>query len=249
MNLSSPQPVACSPSDVAVPQDSKRILLIEDDSDIAALLHRHLSESGAHVEHVSSGESGLARIEADNWDLVILDLGLPGIDGIEVAATIKRLRPSLPIMVVTARSSEADLVGGLDAGADDYVIKPFSMLELVARVRAVFRRLDNQQAQLNHQVLVAGDLTLDVETHAVVINGRSISLTAREFGLLGEFVAHPGKVFRRGELLERVWGTQYEGYRHTVNTHINRLRSKIELDPHDPQYIQTVWGVGYKLKN
>lgn len=245
------QPDACSRSDSASLQGgAKRILLIEDDGDIAALLRRHLSDSGAQVEHVTNGEKGLDRVEADSrLDLVILDLGLPGIDGIDVAAKIKQLRPSLPIMVVTARSSELDRVSGLDAGADDYVIKPFSMLELVARVRAVFRRLDNQVAQANTRGLVAGDLTLDVETHAVLINGKSIALTAREFGLLGEFVAHPGKVFRRGELLERVWGTQYEGYRHTVNTHINRLRAKIELDPHDPQYIQTIWGVGYKLKN
>ncbi len=247
--MNSSQHTPCASAKAAPPQCAKRILLIEDDGDIAALLSRHLNDSGAQVKHVTSGESGLELIGTSNWDLVILDLGLPGIDGIDVAAKIKQLRPSLPIMVVTARSSELDRVSGLDAGADDYVIKPFSMLELVARVRAVFRRLDNQEAKVSDRALVAGDLVLDLDTHAVLIHGKSIALTAREFGLLGEFVAHPGKVFRRGELLERVWGTQYEGYRHTVNTHINRLRAKIELDPHNPNYIQTVWGVGYKLKN
>ncbi len=249
MTWPSTQSICTSRSDAATSQGVKRILLIEDDNDIAALLLRHLTDSGSQVEHVASGESGLARIEAESWSLVILDLGLPGIDGIEVAAKIRQTCPSLPIMVVTARGSESERVSGLDAGADDYVIKPFSMLELVARVRAIFRRLDFQEAQEGNRALIAGDLKLDTQTHAVHINGKNIALTTREFGLLAEFVAHPGKVFRRGELLERVWGTQYEGYHHTVNTHINRLRTKIELDPHSPQYIQTVWGVGYKLKS
>lgn len=226
---------------------TRRILLVEDDADIAALLMVHLADSGVEVVHINDGFDALASALQERWDMLILDLGLPGIDGVVIARQVRRHDPAMPILMVTARGSEADRVEGLDAGADDYIVKPFSMIELVARVRALFRRVDATNRGQGQQVLVAGDLVLDANTQTVNVAGSIIELTSREFGLLAEFVSQPGKTFKRSELLENVWGTQYEGYRHTVNTHINRLRAKIEPDPATPTYILTVWGVGYRL--
>lgn len=226
---------------------AKRILLVEDDQDIARLLEVHLVDSGAHFQYANSGDEGLSRSLGEHWDLIILDLGLPGVDGIQIATELRKLRPSIPVLMVTARSSEAQRILGLDAGADDYIVKPFSMLELVARIRALFRRIEAHSNAPDNRVMMAGGLLLDEDSHSVSIGGVTVPLTAREFGLLAEFMGHPGKVFSRSELLERVWGSHYQGYRHTVNTHINRLRTKIEPDSTNPLYIQTVWGVGYKL--
>lgn len=225
----------------------RRILLVEDDPDIAALLTVHLSDYGAQVVHVDDGLDALSSALQGQWDMLILDLGLPGIDGVVIARQVRKHNPAIPILMVTARGSEAERVQGLDAGADDYVVKPFSMIELVARVRAMFRRYDAVVQDTGEAVWVAGDLVLDANTQSVDISGRSVELTCREFSLLAEFVGRPGKTFKRSELLENVWGTQYAGYRHTVNTHINRLRAKIEPDPANPRYILTVWGVGYRL--
>ncbi len=227
--------------------NSKRILLVEDDPDIAKLLSLHLSDAGADVERVSDGIEALARVLQESWDMVILDLGLPGIDGMTIMGQIRRVYPSLPVLMVTARGAEADRVEGLDAGADDYIVKPFSMVELVARVRASIRRIESISHARQQPVLVAGDLILNMDTHQVSVAGKMVDLTVREFALLGELVRYPGKVFSRSELLERVWGSSYEGYRHTVNTHINRLRAKLEPDSANPRYVQTVWGVGYRL--
>ena len=227
--------------------NSKRILLVEDDPDIAKLLSLHLSDAGAHVVRVSDGIEALASVLQESWDMVILDLGLPGIDGMTIMGQIRRVYPSLPVLMVTARGAEADRVEGLDAGADDYIVKPFSMVELVARVRASIRRIESISHARQQPVLVAGDLILNMDTHQVSVAGKMVDLTVREFALLGELVRYPGKVFSRSELLERVWGSSYEGYRHTVNTHINRLRAKLEPDSANPRYVQTVWGVGYRL--
>ena len=226
---------------------ARRILLVEDDPDIAALLKVHLADYGAQVVHVDNGVDALSSALQGKWDMLILDLGLPGIDGVVIARQVRKHNPAIPILMVTARGSEAERVQGLDAGADDYVVKPFSMIELVARVRALFRRSDAAVRRIGEPVLVAGDLVLDSNTQTVNVSGSTVELTCREFTLLAEFVARPGKTFKRSELLENVWGTQYEGYRHTVNTHINRLRAKIEPDPATPRYILTVWGVGYRL--
>lgn len=226
----------------------KRILLIEDDLDISSLLSVHLQDDGAEVAQVTDGLEGLHRALHEPWDLLILDLTLPGMDGIGIATELKRRLPTLPIIIITARSSESERIHGLDAGADDYVSKPFSMLELVARVRAVIRRSETKMSPTHLGVLRAGDIDLDAETHCAYIADKRIELTVREFGLLAEFVRQPGKVFSRAELLSRVWGSTYEGYRHTVNTHINRLRGKLEPDPSQPTHIITVWGVGYKLE-
>lgn len=226
---------------------SRRILLVEDDPDIARLIDLHLSDAGAQVDLVADGVDALSRALSEPWDMIILDLGLPGIDGMTLMRQVRRVFPALPVLMVTARGAEADRVEGLDAGADDYIVKPFSMMELVARVRAVIRRAESSVHAKPQSVLVAGELLLDTDQHTVSVAGRAVDLTAREFALLAEFVKFPGKVFRRSELLERVWGSSYEGYRHTVNTHINRLRIKIEADSANPKYIQTVWGVGYRL--
>ena len=227
--------------------NSRRILLVEDDPDIARLLSLHLSDAGAHVELIADGVDALARVLQESWDVIILDLGLPGIDGMTIMGQIRRAYPSLPVLMVTARGAEADRVEGLDAGADDYIVKPFSMVELVARVRASIRRIESISHARQQPVLIAGDLILDMDTRQVSVAGRMVDLTVKEFALLGEFVNYPGKVFSRSELLERVWGSSYEGYRHTVNTHINRLRAKLEPDSANPRYVQTVWGVGYRL--
>ena len=227
--------------------DTCQILLIEDDADIAELLCVHLKDIGADVVHVADGDEGLTRALHEAWDLLILDLTLPGLDGIYIATELKRRQPLLPIIVITARSSEAERVSGLDAGADDYVTKPFSMLELVARVRAVIRRSKTMRSATQQTVLRVGDLVLDFDSHCAHVSNTRIELTAREFGLLALFANYPGKVFSRADLLEKVWGSSYEGYRHTVNTHINRLRAKLEPDPGHPTFIRTVWGVGYKL--
>jgi DNA-binding response OmpR family regulator len=227
--------------------DSRRILLVEDDPDIARLIDLHLSDAGALVEQVADGVDALARALQAPWDLILLDIELPGIDGMTLMRQIRRVYPALPVLLVTARGAEADRVEGLDAGADDYIVKPFSMVELVARVRASIRRAESGIHLELQSVLVAGDLILNSDTHSVSVAGKKVDLTAREFALLGEFVKYPGKAFRRTELLERVWGSSYAGYRHTVNTHINRLRAKIEPDTANPTYIKTVWGVGYRL--
>lgn len=238
-----PESSTCTASPVRV----RRVLLVEDDKDIGALLHTHLQDCHAEVALASDGKRGLERGLAEPWDLVILDLGLPGMDGLHVASTLRRGLPTLPILIVTARSSEEERVLGLNTGADDYIVKPFSIQELVARVRAVFRRSDALRMASRSKISAFGDLVLDDDRHRVTVAGCAKALTVLEFRLLDEFIRHPGKAFSRAELLERVWGSRYQGYRHTVNTHINRLRAKIEVDPGNPRYIQTVWGVGYRL--
>jgi len=227
---------------------ARRILLIEDDVDIGSLLRDHLKGEGAQVTLVTDGREGLRRAQAEPWDLLVLDLTLPGLDGIHIATELKRCLPALPIIIITARTSESERIHGLDAGADDYVSKPFSMLELAARVRSTLRRCDTNTLPEQQGLLRVGDVSLDTDRHCAFVADKQIELTAREFGLLAEFIRNPGKVFSRAELLNRVWGSSYEGYRHTVNTHINRLRGKLEPDPSKPVYIVTVWGVGYKIQ-
>lgn len=225
---------------------SRKVLIAEDDEDIATLVCFHLRDKGADVTLVDNGPEALRCALTQSYDLLVLDLSLPGMDGIDVAEQLKSELPSLSIIIITARSSESDRVRGLDAGADDYVVKPFSMLELVARVRATLRRVDVMKPPSTGKIQ-AGDIVIDVKSHCAFVKHRRIELTAREFGLLSEFVNNPGQVFSRAELLLNVWGSSYDGYRHTVNTHINRLRNKVEPDPRQPVYITTVWGVGYKL--
>lgn len=226
----------------------RRILLVEDEQDIADLVALHLEDSCESLVHASDGREGLRLAMAGGWDLIILDLRLPGVDGLEICRRLRRECPYQPILMLTAKSSELDRVLGLETGADDYLTKPFSVLELVARVRAIFRRLDSLSTpESGQQALRLGDLSVDPDRREVTLGGRAIELTAREFDLLEYFARHPGRVFRRADLLDAVWGYGHEGYEHTVNSHINRLRAKIEDNPSKPEMIVTVWGVGYKF--
>jgi DNA-binding response OmpR family regulator len=227
----------------------KRVLIVEDDAHIADLLRMHLVDEGYAVEHAADGHAGLRELERGNWDALILDLMLPGIDGLEICRRARAMTRYTPIIITSARSSEVHRILGLELGADDYLAKPFSVLELVARVKALLRRTDAmaRNARLEAGSLECAGMQIDPTAREVRVDGKTIELTPREFDLLYFFARHPGKVFSRLDLLNQVWGYQHDGYEHTVNTHINRLRTKVESDPADPRRILTVWGRGYKL--
>lgn len=231
--------------------DDRELLIIEDDPDISDLLDLTLRDEGYRIERVFDGEHGLAMLHQKHFDLVVLDLMLPGIDGLEVCRQLRAKPRYIPIIIISARSTETHRIIGLELGADDYLTKPFSTLELGARVRALFRRIDavkNSNPDTSGR-LQEGGLSIDPWSREVSINGAPVTLTSREFDLLYFFARHPGRVFSRIQLLDSVWGYSHDGYEHTVNSHINRLRSKIELDPGLPEYILTVWGVGYKFND
>jgi len=225
---------------------AKQILLVEDDGDIAALLRLNLEDEGYQIVHEADGDRALLAIEDTRWDAVILDLMLPGVDGLQICRRIRQMSHYLPVIIISARSSETDRILGLETGADDYLAKPFSVQELVARIRALFRRHE-AMGQPSAGRIQAHGLTIDPLARSVLLHGQALDLTPREFDLLYFFARHPGEVFSRLALLEQVWGYQHEGYEHTVNTHINRLRIKIEKDPAEPEVIRTVWGKGYKF--
>ncbi|HKN04959.1 MAG TPA: response regulator transcription factor [Buttiauxella sp.] len=227
----------------------KKLLIVEDDENIAELLQLHLREEGFEIVHAADGLQGLELLKQGGWDALILDLMLPGVDGLEICRHARTMTRYTPIVMISARSSETHRVLGLELGADDYLAKPFSMLELVARVKALFRR---QEAMSQNLMQDAGTLTfdrliIDPLARDVRLRNQPVELTPREFDLLWFFAKHPGKVFSRLNLLNQVWGYQHEGYEHTVNTHINRLRIKIEDNPAEPEFILTVWGKGYKF--
>ena len=226
----------------------KRVLLVEDDGDIAEVVALHLRDEGYAVEHARDGTAALKLLEREAWDAIVLDLMLPGVDGLEICRRARSMERYTPIIITSARGSEVHRVLGLEVGADDYLAKPFSMLELVARVRALLRRVDAiARAQPGSAAVRVADLAVFPLEREVKLKGEPVELTPREFDLLYFFVSHPGKVFSRSELLDRVWGHQHSGYEHTVNTHINRIRAKIEVDAARPRRILTVWGRGYKL--
>ncbi len=231
---------------------SPKILVVEDNEDLAHLLEINLKDLFYEVDLAFDGIDGLKMAETGTYDLVILDLMLPGMDGLEICRRL-RSRPSyVPILMLTSKSSELDRVLGLEIGADDYVTKPFSIRELIARVKAIFRRVDSLQAERTEPELNSlsiGDLVIDSDKRRLSLRGDTVELTAKEFDLLLHFARHPGKVYTRAQLLDQVWGYGYEGYEHTVNSHINRLRAKIEDDPAQPRYILTVWGIGYKFRD
>jgi two-component system, OmpR family, response regulator len=226
-----------------------RVLVIEDDQDIAGMLTLNLRADGFEVAVETSGEAGLARLQRERPDLLVLDLMLPGIDGLQVCRKVRESGDYLPIIILSAKSSETQRVVGLELGADDYLTKPFSMSELIARIHAILRRMTAaaQLADLRAGTIRHGDLYIDPIAREVRLADREIAVTSKEFDLLALFARNAGRVFRRSELLDDVWGHTHDGYEHTVNTHINRLRAKIERDPADPQYILTVWGVGYRF--
>ena len=229
---------------------SRNVLVIEDDKDIARLLDLHLRDEGYSVTVVSDGKTGLAQALSKPYDIVILDLILPGMDGLEVCRGIRNRKDYTPILMLTAKSTDVDRIVGLEMGADDYLTKPFNVRELLARVKALFRRVEALQAKdpaVPLKEIESGDLVIDPEKRKVTVRGNPVHLTAREFELLQEFARHPGRVFTRAQLLAKVWGYSYQGYEHTVNSHINRLREKIEKNPAEPRYILTVRGVGYRF--
>ncbi|HEX9179668.1 MAG TPA: response regulator transcription factor [Burkholderiales bacterium] len=229
---------------------AKQVLVIEDDEDIAKLVKLQLQELACEVKLAYDGAVGLAEAESRPYDLVILDLMLPGVDGLEICRRIRARSRYTPILMLTSKSSELDRVLGLEMGADDYLTKPFSVMELVARVKAILRRVDAMSAPPAAQkVLEAGTMRIEADKRRVTVDGAAVDLTAKEFDLLLHFAENPGLVFTRGQLLDRVWGYSHSGYEHTVNSHINRLRAKIEKDPNQPEFIQTVWGVGYKFRD
>lgn len=227
----------------------KKLLIVEDDENIAELLQLHLREEGYEIVHAADGTLGLELLKQGGWDALILDLMLPGVDGLEICRHARTMTRYTPIVMISARSSETHRVLGLELGADDYLAKPFSMLELVARVKALFRRQEamSQNLMQDAGTLTFDRLTIDPLARDVRLRKQPVELTPREFDLLWFFAKHPGKVFSRLNLLNQVWGYQHEGYEHTVNTHINRLRIKIEDNPAEPEFILTVWGKGYKF--
>ncbi len=227
-----------------------RVLIIEDDRDIAILVRLHLEELGCQVEIEADGEAGLELAASGVYDLLILDLMLPTLGGLEICRRLRSSSDYIPILMLTAKTTELDRVLGLEIGADDYLTKPFSVLELVARVKALFRRMEalreGADGRGQGRIELEG-LSIDEGRRAVSVRGRRVGLTAKEFDLLYYFASHPGRVFSRSQLLDQVWGYGHDGYEHTVNSHINRLRAKIEEDPSEPRLILTVWGVGYRF--
>lgn len=228
----------------------KRILLIEDHQDINALIAMNLEVLDYHVTRCSDGAEGLHLGTTQTFDLIILDIMLPSMDGLQVCQHLRAKNIFTPILMLTAKKSESDRVVGLETGADDYLTKPFSVRELQARVKAHLRRTDMSQKESTPQAddaLHFGELRIDKTKRRLTIGDKEITLTAKEFDLLLYMASHPGQVFSREKLLDAVWGYQHSGYEHTVNSHINRLRTKLETDTSNPKYVLTVWGVGYKF--
>lgn len=226
---------------------AKKILLIEDNEDMAQLLALHLRDLQHDVTLCFDGDAGFQLAKTKYYDLVILDLMLPGKDGLTICRAIRENHKYTPILMITAKDSELDRVQGLEVGADDYVTKPFSITEVLARIKAIFRRSDAIDTGNLSTIIQRGLILIDMSKHTVTVSDIAVSLTAKEFELLVFFTRHPGRVYTRSELLDQIWGYGHDGYEHTVNSHINRLRVKIEIDPKHPIYIQTVWGVGYKF--
>ena len=228
---------------------NKKILIVEDDPDICDLVEIHLNGIGYELDRAGDGEAGLLKIEQNEYALVLLDLMLPKLDGLEVCKRTREINKQLPIVMLTSKSEELDRVLGLELGADDYITKPFSFRELTARVKALLRRAGSV-AEVDPESprhLSYGQLSIDLENRKVLGKGERIDLTAKEFELLALLASHPGRTYSRDELLDLIWGVQFSGYEHTVNSHISRLRSKIEPDPSNPVYILRVWGVGYRF--
>jgi len=229
--------------------ETKCILVVEDDPDIADLLAIHLLDEGYRVEHFADGDAASERLRHGGYDMLLLDIMLPGVSGLDLCRQARQHTAYTPIIILSARGAESQRILGLELGADDYIAKPFSTLELVARIRALFRREAalGRDARRAAGAVEHNGLSLDPVSREARVDGQPVTLTAREFDLLLYFAQHPGQVFSRIDLLAKVWGYSHAGYEHTVNTHINRLRCKIESDPAQPARILTVWGVGYKF--
>ncbi len=229
--------------------DGHSILIVEDNKDLLNLLKINLSDQGYKIITAQDGITALDLYHSQQPDLVILDIMIPKMDGLDVCKAIRKENRTIPVLMLTAKAEELDKILGLEIGADDYMTKPFSVRELLARIKAIFRRVDlSKNGEENQKkMLTFDDLVMDTSKRKVTIGNESIELTSKEYDLLLLFFTNPGKAYSREELLNTVWGYSYEGYSHTVNSHINRLRSKIENDPSEPHYIRTVWGVGYRF--
>lgn len=240
--------VRSSSCDATTPMVQK-ILLVEDDDSIACIVKQQLEDAGFQVRREADGDDAIQAVTAERFDLVLLDLTLPGLDGWEVCKIMNSRHQQVPVIIVSARSAEAHRVMGLELGAVDYLVKPFSVLELIARVRAQLRRAEQlrQPVEQSPEIRIGSSYVLDVKRRELRGVRGTVGLTQREFDLLHCLARSPGQVFSRSELLDSVWGSGFDGYDHTVNSHINRLRTKVEEDPSNPQIIETVWGLGYRL--
>lgn len=229
--------------------EQDKVLIIEDDREISKIISVNIEDLGMTTEIASNGREGLDRALSGDFSLIILDIMLPRLDGVSVLRELRSSDPELPVLMLTARDSELDRVLGLELGADDYMTKPFSIRELTARVKALLRRskLGSQNQTHQKEILSIGGLNLDMDKRIALLDNKEIELTVKEFDLLSLFMKNPGRAYSRTDLLSLVWGYQFEGYEHTVNTHINRLRGKIEKDAGSPLYLKTVWGVGYRF--
>ncbi|MEO8399758.1 MAG: response regulator transcription factor [Ignavibacteriaceae bacterium] len=226
------------------------VLVVEDDKSISDLLEIHLTDLNCKVDKAFDGNAGLNSALQNPYDLIVLDLMLPGLDGLEICKEVRKQQIYSPILILTSKSEEFDKVLGLEIGADDYLTKPFGIREFIARVKAIFRRVQAIQKETdNENDINIGNIIIEVSKRKVLLDGERIELTPKEFDLLHLLASHPGKTYSREQLLSLLWGYQYNGYEHTVNSHINRLRSKIEIDLSNPQYILTTWGVGYRFND
>lgn len=231
-------------------EEPPQVLFIEDDPEIGDLVCEELREYGCAVDWYETGTAGWTYFREEDPALIVLDLRLPSTDGMELLQCVREVDPHVPVVILSAKAEKRDVVRGLELGADDYVTKPFSSSELIARIDALLRRLAaerDRHARDETDEIRVGPLTIYPEQHRALVEGEEVDLTAKEFDLLLEFAKHPGRAFSRGELLNHVWGEGFDGFDHTVNTHINRLRNKIEPNPDEPALIQTVWGVGYRF--
>ena len=229
-----------------------RVLIIEDDREISDLISIHLKDMDLDVSQSYDGKDGLLRAVNEKYDLIILDIRLPYLDGLELCKKLRMEKIQSLVLILTSKSEEIDKVLGLEIGADDYLTKPFSIRELVARVKALLRRqemfLTSQDTEVEDKELKIGDLMINEGMRKVRIRGENIELSPKEFDLLVLLASNPGKTYTRIQLLNKIWGYEFEGFEHTVNSHINRLRSKVEQNMHEPEYILTTWGVGYKFR-
>jgi DNA-binding response OmpR family regulator len=225
------------------------ILIVEDDSDLSELIKIQLTDNDYEVEQVLNGRIALQKALKNNYSLIILDIMLPEVDGFEICRSIREKNHQVPILMLTAKAEEVDKIMGLEYGADDYLTKPFSIKELTARVKALLRRASTSEPEDSSKLdkMDFGELIIYPKKRSVQLQNELIELTSKEFELLLLFAKNPGRAYSRQELLDVVWGYQYSGYSHTVNSHINRLRSKIEKNPSEPKFITTVWGMGYKF--
>jgi len=230
---------------------NRRILIIEDNRDLVELVKLHLESEGYEVDAALDGPEGLAAFAPGKWGLIILDWMLPGLSGLEVLRQVRAQDAQTPVLMLTARGEEADKVLGLELGCDDYMTKPFSVRELVARIKVLRRRIERAEeiasGAASDRVLQVGPLTIDTGMRRVTVHGQAVQLTVKEYDLLYALASRPGRTFSRRQLLDLVWHQDTDVYEHTVNSHINRLRAKIEADPNRPALILTVWGIGYRF--